>query len=96
VAAGEIADGSVDQVLRGKHSNRGVRCLRLLYETLVHHALDKHVEGSPLSEEVQASFSKLRHLIDPQELAGADADLEQKAQVKDLMDSLFNDFDGAP
>jgi len=90
------ADGSVDQALRGMHSHRGVRCLRLFYDTLVHHASDKRVEGSPLSEEVQASLFKLRHLIDPQELADAHAELEQKAQVKDLVDSLFNDFDGAP
>jgi len=62
---------------------------------IVHHALDKRVEGSPLSEEVQASLSKLRHLTDPQELADAHAELQQKAQVKDLVDSLFNDFNGA-
>jgi len=88
VAAGVIADGSVYQALRGKHSNRGVCCLRLFYETLVHHALDKRVEGFPLSEEVPASLFKLRHLIDPQELADAHAELEQKAQVKDLVDSV--------
>jgi len=35
VAAGVIADGSVDQALRGKHFNRAVRYLRLFYETLV-------------------------------------------------------------
>jgi len=46
------------------------------------------VEGSPLSEEVQTSLSKLRHLIDPQELADAHAELEQEAQLKDLVDSL--------
>ena len=64
VAAGVIADGSVDQALRGKHFKCGVRCLRLFYETLVHHALNKRLEGSPLSEEVKASLSKLRHQID--------------------------------
>jgi len=62
----------------------------------VHHALDKRVEGSPLSEEVQASLSELCHLTDPQELADAHAELKQKAQVKDLVDSLLNDFDSFP
>ena len=33
VTAGVIADGSVDQALRGKHFKRGVCCLRLIYET---------------------------------------------------------------
>jgi len=56
VAAGVISDGSVDQALRGKHFKRGVRCLWLFYETLIHHALNKRLEGSPLSEEVNVSL----------------------------------------
>ena len=35
VAAGVIAEGSVDQVLRGKHYKRSIRCLRLMYEALM-------------------------------------------------------------
>jgi len=50
VAAGVISDGSVDQALRGKHFKLGSRCLRLFYETLIRHALNKRLEGSPLSE----------------------------------------------
>ena len=34
VAADVIAEGSVDQAIRGKHYKRGIRCLRLMYETL--------------------------------------------------------------
>lgn len=96
VAAGVIADGSVDQALRGKHFKRGVRCLRLFYETLVHHALDKRLEGSPLSEEVRSSLAKLRHEIDAQGLADVHTELEQNAEVKDLIETLFRDCDGAP
>ena len=39
VAADVIAEGSVNQALRGKHFKCGVRCLRLIYEALIHHAL---------------------------------------------------------
>ena len=56
VATGVIYDGSVDQVLRWKHFKRGVRCPRLFYETLIHHALNKRLEDSPLSEEVKVSL----------------------------------------
>lgn len=96
VAAGVIADGSVDQALRGKHFKRGVRCLRLFYETLVHLALNKRLEGSPLSEEVCASISKLRHGIDAEEREETHSELERNTQVKDLVDSLFINYDGAP
>ena len=95
VVAGVVADGSVDQALRGKHFNRGVHCLRLFYEALVHHALDKRLEASTLSEEIQASLSKLRHPVDQQELNDAHAELEKNAELKVLVDSLFKNLDGA-
>ena len=47
VAAGVIADGSVDQALHGKHFKRGFRCLRLFYDTLVHHAIEKDWKVPP-------------------------------------------------
>ena len=95
VAAGVIADGSVDQALRGKHFKRGVRCLRLFYETLVHHALDKRLEGSQLSEEIKVCLSKLRSSDDTQELADAYAELESDLELKNLVNTLFQDFDDA-
>ena len=96
VASGIIADGSVDQALCGKHFKRGVCCLRLFYETLVHHAIDKRLEGSPLSEEVKASLAKLRHLIDEQELRDVHSELESNEEVKVLVDTLFKDVEDAP
>lgn len=53
--------------LRVKHSNRGMRCLRLFYDALVHHALGKRLEGSTVSEEIEASLSNLRYSVDQQE-----------------------------
>jgi len=35
VACGVIADGSVDQALKGKHFKRGLCCLKLMYEALM-------------------------------------------------------------
>ena len=95
VAAGVIADGSVDQALRGKHFKRGVRCLRLFYETLVHHALNKRLEGSQLSEKIKVCLSKLCSSDDTQELADAYAELESNLELKYLVNTLFQDFDDA-
>lgn len=96
VDAGAIAEGSVVQPLRVKHVKRGVRCLRLFYETPVHHAIYKRLEDSPLSEEVKASLAKPRHLNDAQELADAHGKLERNAELKDLIDTLFKEYEGAP
>ena len=35
VAGGVVAEGSVTQALKGKHYKRGLRCLRLMYESLL-------------------------------------------------------------
>ena len=91
VAAGVIADGSVDQALRGNHFKRGVRCLRLFYEILVHHALSKRLEGSSLSQEVKASLQTLRDLDNPQELRDIYNDLEQSNDTREIVETLFND-----
>ena len=91
VAAGVVADGSCDQALRGKHFNRGVRCLRLFYEALVHHALNHRLEGTALSEEVKVSLKKLRELEDSHELRDAYTDLKNNNDIKNLVETLFRD-----
>jgi len=60
VVAGVIADGSVDQALRGKHYKCGVCCLRRFYETLIYHTLDKHLDGSALSADIKSFLAMLR------------------------------------
>ena len=89
MAAGVIADISVDQAMHGKHFNRGVHCLRPFYEALVYHALDKYLEGYTLSEEIQASLSELCCSVDQQELNDAHAELENDTILKVLVVSLF-------
>ena len=98
VAAGVIAGGSVDQALRGKHFKRGVRCLSLFYETLVHHALNKRLEGTTLSDEVKASIAQLRQQTGAkaEELAEAYTKLESNAELKHLVDTLFEEYQDAP
>ena len=46
VAAGVIAEGSVDQALRGKHYRMALRCLSLMYEALVHLLLARSELGA--------------------------------------------------
>ena len=53
VAVGVITDGSVDQALRGKPFKRGMRCLKLFYQTLMHHALEKCLDIKILGEDVK-------------------------------------------
>ncbi len=48
IAASVIAEGSVDQALRGKHYRRALRCLTLMYETFMHFILNRHLAGSEL------------------------------------------------
>ena len=98
VAADVIAEGSVDQALHGKHFKHGVRCLRLFYEMLIHHALDQWLDTTSLSEEVKASLAKLRQQINEQdeELVEVYTKLESNTEVKDLVDTLFEDCKDAP
>ena len=91
VAAGVIADGSVDHALRGKHFNRGLRCLRLFYETLLHAALCRKLQGSSLSKNIKSSLQKLRDSSDAQELRASYDELERNNDIKDLVQTLFSE-----
>ena len=91
VASGVVAEGSCDQALRGKHFNRGVRCLRLFYETLVHHALNHRLEGTTVSADVKATLKTLRESSDAHELREAYDDLENNQEVKNLVETLLRD-----
>ena len=91
VAAGVIADGSVDQALRGKHFNRGLRCLRLFYETLIHMALCKRLQESSLSGNIKYLLQTLRDSTDAQELRASYHELEQNSDIKETVETLFQD-----
>ena len=51
VGGGVIAEGSVDQALRGKHFNRAIRIFKLVYEVLARRLMRKgHEEGIRFSD----------------------------------------------
>ena len=98
VAAGVIADGSVEQALRGKHFKRGMRCLKLFYEALIHLALNKRLEGGSLSDEIKTSLAKTReqNVANAEELIEAYTRLESNTELQDLVKTLFTNFEAAP
>ena len=53
VEAGVIAGGSVDAALRGKHYRRGVRCIILWREILIHLRLKSIMKNQRLSAPAQ-------------------------------------------
>ena len=97
VAAGVIAEGSVDQALRGKHYRRALRCLSLMYEALMHLLLNRHLAGSELEASTRA---QLAVLCDPmtnsqESLATAHEKLENDPSIDTLICSLFKDVEGS-
>ena len=96
VAAGVIAGGSADQALKGKHYKRGVRCLKLFYESLLHLALCKQLKDSPLSREVKESLAQLRHQINCNSSRNAYKKLVANDEIKNLVNSLFMGMEQSP
>ena len=61
VAAKVIAEGSVDNALKGKHYKRGVQCFHLMYEVLVCRIIQQELnEGLSLSAELKEKLEKLQ------------------------------------
>ena len=97
VAAGVIAEGSVDQALRGKHYRRALRCLTLMYETLMHLLLNRRLAGSELEAGTRAQLAVLR---DPKvntqkSLAAANEKLQNDPAIDTLISSLFEEVEGS-
>lgn len=87
VAADIISEGSVDQALRGKHYNRGIRCLSLMYEVLIRRIIFRGVsEGLKLSSELKSKLEVLR--------SPPNSSKEQLQAIADdfLMDAEFKSF----
>ena len=61
VAAKVIAEGSVDNAVKGKHYKRGVQCFHLMYEVLVRRIIQQELnEGLSLSAELKEKLEKLQ------------------------------------
>ncbi|CAB3976667.1 Hypothetical predicted protein [Paramuricea clavata] len=92
VAAGVIAEGSVDQALRGKHYKRALRCLMLMYESFMHLLLNQFHEESQLEA---STMTRLAILRDPKansqdSLATAQKELENDPAVDTLINNMFD------
>ena len=71
VAADVIAEGSVDQSKRGKHYKRGIRCLRLMYETLCRRIIQKGFQdGMSLPAHVHASTCTPEDMVEIYSIVG--------------------------
>ncbi|KAK1879571.1 U3 small nucleolar RNA-associated protein 10 [Dissostichus eleginoides] len=89
VAAGVIADGSVDRALKGKHYKRGLRCLRLMYEALMCQLMKENL-GPDLADETRENLDILRDTSQSEESrADAHVALENDADLKSLVTNMF-------
>ena len=88
IAAGVIANGSVDQALKGRH-------FKLFYEALIHQVLSKQLESSQLSKEIKTTLQKLRESTSPSELQNNYLNLENNSEMKRLIQTL-TEFEDAP
>ena len=64
VTAGVEAEGSVDQALKVRHYRRGLRCIMLWREALIHMRLQKILEHQELPENVKSNLHTLRNALD--------------------------------
>ena len=91
VAAGVVVEGSVDQALRGKHYRRGVRCIMLWREVLIHQRLRKILEHSELSEDIKMNLEILRKaLTETQELLQeAHSNLQDDDDIREIINKVY-------
>lgn len=93
VAGGVIAEGSVDQALKGKHYKRGLRCLKLMYEALMSQLVQRRITPY-LADETKESLEILRDSSLSQETrVAAHAALEEDANLENLIRNLFNQLE---
>ena len=93
VAAGVIAEGSVDHALKGKHYKRGLRCLRLMYEALVNELVK--VRLIPILDSATVENVKILkdESISHSSRVAAHATLEEDADLKRLTAHIFAHVD---
>ena len=84
-------EGSVDQALKGKHYRRGLRCIMLWQETLIHKRLNIVLEKESLSTENSHNLDILKkELVENKDnLASVYADLETDQNIQKLVDAVY-------
>ena len=63
VSAGVIAEGSVDEALRGKQYRRGVRCITLMREALIHSRIKEFLSTCIVTEKTEHFLQILRSAL---------------------------------
>ena len=63
MSAGVIAEGTVDQALRGKHYRRGVRCIMLMREALIHSRIKEFLSTCIVTEKTENFLQILRSAL---------------------------------
>ena len=92
VAADVIAEGSVEQALKGKHYKRGICCLKLVYGLLTRKSIQNGFEnGLSISPDLQAKLQVLRtpgeHTKD--ELCDAYRSLQANPEISRFVEAAF-------
>jgi hypothetical protein len=89
VAAGVIAEGSVDRALKGKHYKRGLRCLRLMYEALMGRLVKERLIHH-LADDTRKNIGILRDVnVNQESRTSAYTALENDADIDSLISNLF-------
>ena len=90
VAAGVIVERSVDRALRGKHYQRGVRCLQLIYEMLMHRAIQMACgEGLQLTTRVSEKLETLYQVPSREDRQKAYKEIDGSAELVEFVEKTF-------
>ena len=91
VSAGVIVEGSVDQALRGKHYRRGLRCIMLCREALIHKRVNMFLENEYLSTSIKENMETLRNALheNKDNLASAYSNIETDEDIRLLVDAVY-------
>ena len=91
VAAGVVVEGYVDQALRGKHYRRGVRCIMLWREVLIHQRLKQILEHNELSEDIRMNLDILRktHTETQEVLQRSHENLDKDDDIREIINTVY-------
>ena len=96
VTADVIAEGSVDQAMRGKHYRRGIRCLRLMYETLCSRIIQtgfQDMMALPAHVHVQLATLRDPSTCTPEDMVEIYSMLESDSDFMAFVDQVFDSIE---
>eukprot|EP00794_Sanderia_malayensis_P000931 gene931-241_t len=96
VAAGAVAEGSVDRALGGKHYKRGIRCLCLMYEALIRQIVQESIgSGQHLQPETKEMLRILQKPLSTtrENLISAHDTLEASQEFSNFISKAFEQLE---